>query len=137
MQNINIDNSKNNFNADHYLELLKTKINSIMNHSYEETIHQFKTKNDLYNWKNQIIELIFKEIDIFKSNLKFLINNLNQQENINPERQNGKEKNKILNQSNQIISDNSSKKSNQNIDQNKPLSNSKFDQSNYQNKDKN
>ena len=62
---------------------------------------------------------------------------MNQQENINPERQNGKEKSKILNQSNQIISDNSSKKSNQNIEQNKPLSNSKFDQSNYQNKDKN
>ena len=92
MQNINIDNSKINCNTAHYLEILKTKINSIINHSYEETIRQFKTKNDLYNWKNQIIELIFKEIDIFKSNLKFLINNLNQQENINPERQNGKEK---------------------------------------------
>ena len=122
MQNTNIDNSKNNFNADNLLELLKTKINSIINHSYEETIRQFKNINDLNNWKNQFIELINKEIDKIESNLKLLINNLNQKENIKSEGQNEKEKSKILNQNNQLISDNSNKKSNQNIEQNKPLS---------------
>jgi len=94
MQNTNIDNSKNNFNADNLLELLKTKINSIINHSYEETIRQFKNINDLNNWKNQIIELINKEIDKIESNLKLLINNLNQKENIKSEGQNEKEKRK-------------------------------------------
>ena len=44
MENINIDNSKINCNTDHYLEILKTKINSIINHSYEETIRNLKLK---------------------------------------------------------------------------------------------
>ena len=44
MGNVYTDTSKNNFNVEHKLELLKIKINSIVNHSSKE--YKIKTSND-------------------------------------------------------------------------------------------
>ena len=86
---------------------LKSKINSIENIFYKETIHEIKTTDDLFNWKNHIINLIFEEINKLESVVKHLINNLKSQ----------KEKNKILNQTKQSTEGKSYEYNNQNNNQ--------------------
>ena len=122
--------SKDKYNVDLILEPLKSKINSIVNNSYKERYHQIKTTNDLYKWKNDIIFLILKEIDLFKYELKQLINNLNQQEPIKAEEhieqnmrlKSQKEKNRILGQNKQLTGD----KSHLHNNQNKQLTDNKY-----------
>ena len=98
------NNSNNKYDVELILESLKSKINSIVNNSFQKAYYQIETKNDLYNWKNEIINLILKEIDTFKYDLNKLIQDLNQKEPIKSEEQNGQnarlksqnEKRKIL-----------------------------------------
>ena len=135
------NNAKIKNNVDPILESLKFKINSIINNSYKKAYLQIKSEIDLYNWRNEIINLIFEEIGKFKSDLMQLINDLNQQEHIKSEEQNGqnsrlgsqKEKNIILNQNKHSTNDNPNKKSNQNIDKNNEVTCIKFAQFNNQN----
>ena len=155
------NNSNNKYDVELILESLKSKINSIVNNSFQKAYYQIETKNDLYNWKNEIINLILKEIDTFKYDLKKLIQDLNQKEPIKSEEQNRqnarlksqKEKSKILNdnKSHQYYKENKqlagnksyqyyyeNKQSagdnfNKKSNQNKPLSGSKFYQLNNQN----
>ena len=155
------NNSNNKYDVELILESLKSKINSIVNNSFQKAYYQIETKNDLYNWKNEIINLILKEIDTFKYDLNKLIQDLNQKEPIKSEEQNRqnarlksqKEKSKILNdnKSHQYYKENKqlagnksyqyyyeNKQSagdnfNKKSNQNKPLSGSKFYQLNNQN----
>ena len=147
------NNSNNKYDVELILESLKSKLNSIVNNSFQKAYYQIKTKNDLYNWKNEIINLILKEIDTFKYDLKKLIQDLNQKESLESEEQDRqnerlksqKEKSKILNQ-NKLLNDNKSHqyykenkisigdKSHQYYNQNKQLSGNKFHQYYYGNK---
>ena len=123
MGNFYNNNSNNIYDVEPILESLKSKINSIINNSFNKVYYQIKTKNDLNNWKNEIICLILKEIDLFKYDLKKLIQDLNQKEPLETEEQNGQNsrlksqnaKGKIINQ-NKLLNDN---KSNQYYNQNK------------------
>ena len=116
------NNTNIKYNVDLILESLKSKINSIVDNSYEKIYLQIKTQSDLFNWINEIINLIHEEIDNFKSDLKQLIIDLNQQEPIKSEEQNGqntrlgseKEKLILLNQNIQLNEDKSFQYNNQN-----------------------
>ena len=77
MGNFYNNNSNNIYDVEPILESLKSKINSLVNNSFQKAYYQIKTKKDLYNWKNEIICLILKEIDTFKYDLKELIKDLN------------------------------------------------------------
>ena len=131
MENFCSNNSNNKSIVDLILESLKSKINSIINNSNKKTYLKIKTIIDLYNWKNEIInlkadlinkylyleiwKLIHEEIDKFKYKLKEINNDLNQQEPIESEEHNGqntrlgsqKEKCIILNQNMQLNDDKS------------------------------
>jgi len=76
MGNFYNNNSNNIYDVEPILESLKSKINSIVNNSFNKAYYQIKTKNDLNNLKNEIICLILKEIDLFKYDLKKLIQDL-------------------------------------------------------------
>ena len=116
------NNTNIKYNVDLILESLKSKINSIADNSYEKIYLQIKTQSDLFNWINEIINLIHEEIDNFKSDLKQLIIDLNQQEPIKSEEHNGqntrlgseKEKLILLNQNIQLNEDKSFQYNNQN-----------------------
>ena len=71
-----INNSNNKYDVELIFESLKSKINSIVNKSFQKAYYQIKTKNDLYKWKEEIICLIHKEIDLFKYDLKKIIQSL-------------------------------------------------------------
>ena len=150
------NNTKIKYNVDLILESLKSKINSIINNFCEEAYFKIKTKNDLYNWKNEIINLIHREIDKLKPDLQQLNNDLNQQEPIKSEERNGqntrfgsqKEKCLILNQNMQLNDDKSYPFNNQNEklfddksilnnNQNKKSTNDNFNKESNQYKEKN
>jgi len=57
MENFCSNNSNNKSIVDLILESLKSKINSIINNSNKKTYLKIKTIIDLYNWKNEIINL--------------------------------------------------------------------------------
>ena len=150
------NNTKIKYNVELILESLKSKINSIINNFCEEAYFKIKTKNDLYNWKNEIINLIHREIDKLKPDLQQLNNDLNQQEPIKSEERNGqntrfgsqKEKCLILNQNMQLNDDKSYPFNNQNEklfddksilnnNQNKKSTNDNFNKESNQYKEKN
>ena len=150
------NNTKIKYNVDLILELLKSKINSIINNFCDGAYFKIKTKNDLYNWKNEIINLIHREIDKLKPDLQQLNNDLNQQEPIKSEEHNGqntrfgsqKEKCLILNKNIQLNDDKFYPFNNQNEklfddksilnnNQNKKSTNDNFNKESNQYKEKN
>ena len=55
MGNFYNNNSNNIYDVEPILESLKSKINSIVNNSFNKAYYQIKTKNDLNSCKRQFI----------------------------------------------------------------------------------